>query len=51
MFVKHVCPLSLNVTVTLIFDLETPNSLGVSTSHDQPSYQVRRSLDFEFSSY
>ena len=28
MFVKHVCPLSLNVTVTLTFDLETPNSIG-----------------------
>ena len=25
MFVKHVCPLSLNVTVTLTFDLEIPN--------------------------
>ena len=25
-FVKHVCPLILNVTVTMTFDLETPNS-------------------------
>ena len=37
MFVKHVCPLSLNVTVTLTFDLETPNSivghLLVMTNH------------------
>ena len=34
---KHVCPLSLNVTVALTFDLETPNSIGgrllVMTNH------------------
>ena len=42
-------PLSLNVTVTLIFDLETPNSIGVIyyCSYDQPPYQVRRSLGYE----
>ena len=30
MFVKHVCPppLSLNVIVTLTYDLEIPNSIG-----------------------
>ena len=41
-------PLSLNVTVTLTFDLETQNS---STSHDQPPCQVRRYLGYGFSSY
>ena len=51
---RNVCetrmpPLSLNVTLT--FDLETPNSIGSSTSHDQPPYQVRRSLGYEFFSY
>ena len=40
-------PPSLNVTVTLTFDLETPNLIGSSTSNDQPPYQVRRSLGFE----
>ena len=29
MFVIHVCPPSLNVTVTLTFDLETQYSIGV----------------------
>ena len=33
-------PLSLNVTVILTFDLETP------TSHDQPPYQVTRSMSY-----
>ena len=40
-------PLSLNVTVTLIFDLETSNSIGVI----QTPCQVRRSLGYDFSSY
>ena len=48
MFVKHVCPLSLNVTVTLTFDLETPNSIGVIYWSCQPPYQVRRSLGIVF---
>ena len=37
MFMKHVCPLSLKVTVTLTFDLETPKfdrgHLLVMTNH------------------
>ena len=36
-------------TVTLTFDLEPPNSIGSSISHDQPLYQARRSLGYEFS--
>ena len=35
MFVKHVCPQSLNVTVTLTFDLET--HLLVMTNEDNDS--------------
>ena len=44
MFVKHVCPLSLNVTVTLTFDLVTQNSRGSSsTYHDQPDTKLEDS--------
>ena len=32
--VKHVCPLNVNVTVTLTFDLEPPNSIGVIYYHN-----------------
>ena len=42
---------SFNVTVTLAFDLEAPRSIGSSTIHNQPPYQVRRSLGYEFCSY
>ena len=43
---------SLNVTVTLTFVPETPNSIGVIYySHELPPYQIRISLDYEFSSY
>ena len=45
---RNVCetclPISLNITVTLTFDIETPSSMGSSTSHDQQPYQVRISL-------
>ena len=48
--------LSFNVTMTLIFDLEIPNSIGVITSLDQLQYQVWRSWSLKilvnaFSSY
>ena len=51
-FVKHVCPPYLKCHCDLDLWPRNPKfSRGSFTSHDQPLYQVRRSLGDEFCSY